>query len=336
MYRIYDDDYAATAVPHLDSDGKIEIFWDHPEFPGRWCARHGPYPYNEDNWGALQLFTSKSTIDVWSPYAILQIHFGILHKDIGVSDYDILRLSPEEITQIVKDDKKEEENKQPINTDNYVAVTIINDELRLISLSPDGSYNYLDGCGKYHNIIYTYTLDSLRREKAIREFESMLNDSSLKENDYQQFFEEYPEFIVDENYKEAHAQVFIEREIDGPLIPDFLLEPINDNEFCDILEIKRPSSKVFVLQRNRERFSAAVMEGVAQLRVYSEYFENKSLREKVEDKYGLSCFRPKLFLIIGRLGDIDPTTKRRLASTMPEVTIKTYDELLMRMKRVRK
>jgi len=322
MYRIYDDDYSQTPFPNLDSDGKIELYWDHPNFPNQWCARHGPWPYEEDNWGPLQLFSPSSTIDVWSPFVILKMHFGLHGKKLNIPDSAILKMNPNEIRAL----------KEDIYNGDYVAITFIDGLAKLVSLSPDGSYRYLDSCGNYHNIIYTFSVESVRWEKAIREFESMLNDEASKENDYQQFFEEYPEFILDENYKTAHAQILLERKTDGPLIPDFLLEPANDNDFCDILEIKRPSSKVFVLKKNRGRLSAAVMEGIAQLREYSDYFDNEAFRAKVESSYGLSCYKPKLFLIVGRTGNFNAYLRRKLTSAIPEVTIKTYDELLDRMK----
>jgi hypothetical protein len=68
---------------------------------------------------------------------------------------------------------------------------------------------------------------------------------------------------------------------EGDLIPDFLLQPFNSPRFCDVLDIKTPAASVMVLQKNRERFSSAVWDGVAQLRRYAEYFDDPRLRHRV-------------------------------------------------------
>lgn len=55
----------------------------------------------------------------------------------------------------------------------------------------------------------------------------MINRPDLREEDFHQFFERYPQFILNDEYKAAHSKIVLERDTDGPLIPDFVLEPAN-------------------------------------------------------------------------------------------------------------
>ena len=145
----------------------------------------------------------------------------------------------------------------------------------------------------------------------------MVNDSRAMEQDFQKFFEVHPQFILNEDYKQVHPQVVLTRDEEGPLIPDFMLEPVESSRLCDLLEIKRPAAPVFILKKRRVRFSAAVAEGRAQLLEYSRYFDEKKHQERVYREYGLRCWRPRMFLIIGRLGSVD-AFQRRFVETAVE------------------
>jgi Domain of unknown function (DUF4263) len=111
------------------------------------------------------------------------------------------------------------------------------------------------------------------------------------------------------------------------------LEPFDQNSMCDILDIKLPSLKVWILKKNRPRFSQAVSEACAQLRVYSNFFEEEKNRLKTLEKYGLLAYRPRLFVIIGRKGEISPIIKRSIELSISDVTIQTYDDVVLKMKK---
>ena len=215
----------------------------------------------------------------------------------------------------------------------YLAIGLFGDKLKLVSLLPDGTYNFLDEAKKHHYLFYLIDNEYLVLQKAVDEFERMINNPDLKEKHFQEFFEEYPQFILSDEHIKAHPRVVLEREHSGPLIPDFLLEPFETSYLCDLLEIKSPSVKTFVLKNNRERFSSLVMEAVAQLRRYVEYFDDQNTREKIAETYGYSCYKPKMFLIIGRKGQVSSIDIRRMHSSIPGVELKTYDDVLIQMKR---
>ena len=143
----------------------------------------------------------------------------------------------------------------------------------------------------------------------------------------------YPDFLTGQDYSQAHSKIVLEGDRGGALIPDFVLEPFERDALCDLLENKRPGDRVFVLKKNRPRFSAAVFEAIAQLRQYSSYFEEKKNRDRIHSRYGLNLFRPRMFVVLGRSGDADLLAVRKAEAQVPDVTVRSYDQILERVKR---
>lgn len=213
-----------------------------------------------------------------------------------------------------------------------VGLGLFGDKLKLVTLTEDGRYNFLDQAQKYHNILYPSFFKEAALEIAIEEFEDLINSSLASESDYQKFFERNPDFILNENYKKAHPHIILEQDDNRKLIPDFVLEPVRQGAFCDLLELKLPTPNIYVMKENRERYSAAVSGAAAQLRNYSQYFNDRYNREKFEAVYPhLKLYRPKLFLIIGRQKDENPMIMRDVEADFPHITISNYDDLLARM-----
>jgi hypothetical protein len=99
-----------------------------------------------------------------------------------------------------------------------------------------------------------------------------------------------------------------------------------------LLELKVPSAQVFVLQQRRMRFAAAVAEACAQLREYSMFFDEEANRQKVQKQYGLLAFKPRMFVIIGRRGDVSPIDVRKMETDLPNIRVRTYDDVVDRIK----
>lgn len=74
-----------------------------------------------------------------------------------------------------------------------------------------------------------------------------------------------------DDHKDAHPHIVLSRDNDGELIPDFVLEPAQQNALSDLLELKLPSVEIYNL--NRMRFSAAVHESASRFREYSRFFD---------------------------------------------------------------
>jgi len=142
----------------------------------------------------------------------------------------------------------------------------------------------------------------------------------------------YPDFILNDGYRQAYSHIVLASDNQAELIPDFLLEPINQNSFCDLLELKLPSASVFILKKNRMHFSAAVCEARAQLLEYSRFFDERDHRDAIERRYGLRAYKLKMLLIIGRIGSEGQFDRRKIEATQPDLCLNTYDDLVERAK----
>lgn len=167
---------------------------------------------------------------------------------------------------------------------------------------------------------------------AVEELESLVNDPNAKEKDFQDFFERYPDFILNDEYKKAHSHIVLATDDGESFIPDFVLEPIDQSSLCDLLELKLPSAQIFVLQQRRMRFTAAVLEACTQLREYNMFFDEEKNRRKTHDEYGLLAFKPRMFVIIGRRGDVSPLDIRKMETDVPNLKLRTYDDVIARIK----
>lgn len=216
---------------------------------------------------------------------------------------------------------------------NFIALAAFDNKIKLVSLTKDFRCSFLDEAKKYHNILYPSFIQEAALELAIEEFEDLINSLKSKEEDFQNFFERNPDFILSKEYKKAHPHVILAKEDKKRLIPDFVLEPVNQTEFCDLLELKLPSSKIYVMKRNREHFSAAITEVIAQLRVYSNFFNEEQNRNNFQQRYPeLKVYKPKMFVIIGRQGNEPPMIKREIQAEHPGLILRNYDDLLTYMK----
>ena len=213
----------------------------------------------------------------------------------------------------------------------FVAIGFWGNRLKLFSLHRDGRFVFLDEINAYGGV-YVITSKTLALKQAIEELETLMNKKDLREEDLQDFFKRNPEFILNDEYRKAHSKVVLEKDNQETLVPDFILEPYNSERLCAILDLKLPSAKVWVLKKNRPRYSSAVYEAVAQLREYSQFFEHEDNRLKILNEYGLLVYIPKLFVIIGRRGPVDPLVRRRIEIGTPDTTVLTYDDIIEKIR----
>jgi hypothetical protein len=162
----------------------------------------------------------------------------------------------------------------------------------------------------------------------IEEFEALLKTDRLREADIQSFLERHPQLLEALGYGNVYSQVMLEREDGSYLKPDFILEPIGE-DWADILDIKLPDVRIAVGSRDRKTFSAAVHELAAQLREYAAYFEDERLAKRVQDKYGIRAYRPRLIGVVG----LDPHVQderqlRRMMTVYSDLHVLTFDQLL--------
>jgi hypothetical protein len=218
-------------------------------------------------------------------------------------------------------------------SEEHIALALFDGTIKLISLKTDGSYGILGRVHDAHNFFYLFSSEALALQSAVEELEWLMNDSSTREQAFQDFFERNPDFILNDEYKNAHPKIQLIGNASDALIPDFVLEPIRQDSLCDLLELKLPTAQLFVMKTKRIRYSAAVFEACAQLREYSAFFDEVGNRERIQRKYGLLSYRPKMFVIIGRRGNVNPILVRRLQNDLPrELQLLTYDDILERVK----
>jgi hypothetical protein len=167
----------------------------------------------------------------------------------------------------------------------------------------------------------------------ILELEDLINNPKTTENNIQSFFEEHKQFFRLFEYRDIYPHVYLTRENDGPLIPDFILvDP--ELQKAMVLDLKLPSAKIIVKKPNRYRFTSAVEEARAQLLEYQDWFENRENREKLMDKLGMEVYRPRLGVIIGTSREFRSFIERqKLASRYPDIEVVTYDDIIRHAKR---
>jgi hypothetical protein len=161
----------------------------------------------------------------------------------------------------------------------------------------------------------------------IEEF-SVLLSSHPKELDIQKFLEKHTNILHSLGYLKVCPQIVLARDDGTSLRPDFILQPLGE-EWCDILDIKLPDNRVIVGGRDRKTLAASIHELAAQLREYAAYFENPVYAKRIEEKYGLKCYRPRLMGVVGRSENIvDELQARRLMTAYDDINIMTFDRLI--------
>lgn len=270
---------------------------------------------------------------------ITSIKTAARHKHLPLNSYIALSTEIDQDTTL-EDILPVSHDEDPLNIliNNFEASEVIalakfGRGIKVVSLIVDETCRFLDGNSNLHKVIYVVSSQAIELQAAIEEFEYLLNYENVSEETFQKFFSKNPDFLLGSDYKRAHPHMVLERDDGSVLIPDFILEPYDQQSLCDLLELKKPSAQPFILKKDRLRFSAQVMEAKAQLREYSNYFDERSNRQTVEQKYGLRAWRPNMITVIGRRREIDSIERKKIELDLPNLRVLTYDEILDRAKR---
>lgn len=167
----------------------------------------------------------------------------------------------------------------------------------------------------------------------VLELEDLVNHPRVREADLQRFFEHHPSIFRMWEYRDVFPHVFLTREDDGELIPDFVLLD-RDLHKAMVVDLKLPQKRVVVGGKDRRRLSAPVLEAKTQLLRYRDWFDEKHNRAKLQDAFGMQVYRPRIGVIIGRRNDFASELERqRIIADNPEVELATYDDVLEYAKR---
>jgi hypothetical protein len=162
----------------------------------------------------------------------------------------------------------------------------------------------------------------------IVKLERLLNEPNVQERHIEELLLSNPLFMRGLNYREVYPQVILPRQGAPDFRPDVIAEPIGDR-WAHIIDFKLPDKKVLVGTESRLRLSAAITEAAAQLREYRAYFDDRALAKRIEDQLGISCYQPKMVVIIGRdPTEFSPEQRRRAMTSDPTLEIVTYDQLI--------
>lgn len=164
-------------------------------------------------------------------------------------------------------------------------------------------------------------------QEEIQELEDLLNSPAATELDLQRFFELHTHFLRRWDYREVYSHITLAR-TEGDLVPDFILVD-RDLQRAAVLELKLPKPKLIRRQRNRVRFSSAVMEARGQLLRYRDWFREKQNRLKLKRVVGMEIYEPYLIAVIGRSSEFnDALDRQRLLADTPDIEVVTYDDIL--------
>jgi len=167
----------------------------------------------------------------------------------------------------------------------------------------------------------------------IAELEDLLREPKACEKDFQSFFEAHPHFFRRWDYREVYPQVYLTREDQGPLVPDFILTNPEVQQ-ATVVELKLPKPKLIRRQQNRDRFADAIMEARSQLLEYRDWFEEKAHRESIAAKVKMEIFRPRLAVVVGRSAEFKcGIDRQKLVSRAADIEVVPYDDFVAYAKR---
>ncbi len=189
---------------------------------------------------------------------------------------------------------------------------------------------------KKYDIVPDDILVALQQQKriaAVKEFEVRLKNN-LVETNWQPWFKENAWILGTE-----FVRVLDERRIDLSHISDYLMEAYDG--FLDIVEIKRPEGDLKFWEDTEDHGnpvpSTDLIKAITQVSKYIFEVEREANDLKYYEKIGVKVIKPRCILIFGRSIDWNNDQReayRILNSGYHNITILTYDHVLLRAKRI--
>jgi uncharacterized protein YegP (UPF0339 family) len=170
----------------------------------------------------------------------------------------------------------------------------------------------------------------------LRQLEDMINDATCTEAMLQDFLEQHPTLLQGAEYSTVISEAVIHREASpsGVWEADFVLAPRDQEEFCKIIELKRPGLPVLRKpRRGHAKFSEELYSAVGQLRDYAAAFDSHKTRELFRERYGVNVFAPAMQLVIGRRWDAGMDAEMKRFQDLHRVKVTSWDAELARLRR---
>lgn len=195
---------------------------------------------------------------------------------------------------------------------------------------PDGTTIFPDGT-KWTNGLYVFP-ESSKQQKLLNQLENLINSSTTQEIELQHFLEEYPEFLLGDDFDYPIPQATI---VTNEFIwkADFVLVPKNQLTFAKILEVKLPREKISLKSKSgHSSYSSNLFKAINQLKDYYEAFNSNSATLLFKEKYNTDIFKPDLQLLFGRRSSIANTKQFLEFQRRVNIKIKDWDTYLSELK----
>jgi hypothetical protein len=207
-----------------------------------------------------------------------------------------------------------------------------NGVLEVLIEQSNGTLILHDGSQKFENELYVFK--ESKWLKIINELQKLINKPDLKEQELQDFFEEYPDLIMDEQYEFPIPQAAIVNTDEIEWRADFVMVPVDQLSFAKILELKLPGQPISKRTNSGHyRYSAKLFEAINQLKDYYEAFNSEKTQEKFKNRYNTEVFKPDLQLLFGRRSTINNSKEFLELQRRNNVEIKDWDTLAEQLKK---
>lgn len=167
-------------------------------------------------------------------------------------------------------------------------------------------------------------------EKAIEDF-SLLIQLDESEQKFQSFFEDNPPLFEALGYTKAISHPVIEAANLGKYIPDFIVQ--RDDGFWQILELKRPDTRVLKNNARRDTWYANMQTYLSQCIDYVELLRDQSVRTRFEQRYGVKMHIGfPVTIVAGVSEQIDQLKAIRLLDRFKEkISLVAFDQAFASM-----
>lgn len=173
---------------------------------------------------------------------------------------------------------------------------------------------------------------SLKKISALGDMESSL-DKDLSEKYWQDWFS-VNKWVLGSDF----AQIIDERQIDTENIADYIMRAFDG--FVDLVEIKKPNSSPFwAATKDHDNYvpSSDLVKAITQCLNYIHAIEQEANSLKFIQRTKSKVIKPRCILVFGRSKDWNDEQReayRILNSAYNQISILTYDHLLIRAKNV--
>lgn len=179
----------------------------------------------------------------------------------------------------------------------------------------------------------TLAIDLIKKKAGYDEFNNSIN-KNLPESHWQSWFKNN-KWILGSEY----LYILTERNIDTQNIADYLVKAFDG--FLDIVEIKKPNGLKFWMEaKDHDNYvpSSDLIKAITQCQNYIFEIEREANSLKfIQRTKGTKVIKPRCLLIYGRSNDWNEEQQeayRILNASYNQITILTYDHLLLRAKNI--